>query len=282
MRIKRHAAVIAAALSLVGVYANSASGEGSEQHLGGERTTSPIVFTYSSSLDGGTKYTVSNGGNIVNLISPNSAGAEYDHIGPGALSEGYVLCYTKAATGAVNAYDTGSFSSGFATPVVGTNQITRNTTDGQFQLIQKFIFNAANKSLNINVTVRNIGPGSASNVIFRRQVDTDADTGGAQGWANFQNRFVTGTDFVMGYNDMSDAIAAGQTQASGVMLRHIQQPSGVTHVGKTTAAILESGCDPAPVTTPTARDDLGSTLQYNMGTIGSTGDRTVRIQYERV
>lgn len=283
MRFKRSlAAAAAAGLGLVAVYATAAgSSEGSSQTAGGERTTAPIAFTYAGAIDRGTKYVVSNGGNIINLVSPNVAGSEYDHLGAGALSEGYVLCYTKS-TGAVTAFDTGASSAGFAAPVVGTNLVTRTTSDGQMRLVQKFVFNAANKSLNINMTVANIGPGQATNVILRRLADVDTDTGGAQGWSSFQNRFVTGSDFVMGYNEASDAAAAGAVQASGVVLRHIEQGSGVAHVAKTTSGILETTCDPTAHATPTAPEDRGITMQYNMGTIGSTGDRTARVQYVRL
>lgn len=58
----------------------------------------------------------------------------YEHIGVRApYSEGYVLCYNG-----VNAWDTGTSSSGFGTPTTSSNAIVRRTSDNRVQLTQTF------------------------------------------------------------------------------------------------------------------------------------------------
>ena len=71
----------------------------------GWASTNPFD-AFSGSTDRGTSAVVSDHGNILAFAGPTVAGADYEHVRVGALSEGYVLCYRHPTTGAaVNAFD---------------------------------------------------------------------------------------------------------------------------------------------------------------------------------
>ena len=141
------------------------------------RIVAPTWKTFSTATGRGTRIVVSVGGNITAFTSPNQAGAQYEHIGVGSIGEGYVLCYT----GAPATFDLGESSAGFAAPTTTATAITRNTLDGRASLTQKFSLTpggtASPTTFNVTMTVKNRTGAPMTNVILRRQVDFDIDTG---------------------------------------------------------------------------------------------------------
>ena len=250
----------------------------------------PILTNFISGIDRGTRVAVSTHGNIVAFTSPNVAGAQYEHLGVGAFSEGYVVCYTPNVLGGTNvtAVDTGDFDNGrfgAAVTTVGPTTVTRTTTDGYVRLKQSFVFNGTNKSLQIKMDLTNISniteatDASLVGVTLRRQADFDVDTGGTSGWAAFANRFFADTrDGVTAWNDRVDAPAGAEAHA--LTLRHITGTFPVAgRSAKVTGNILDSSCNPAHTNTaalspPYSRNDFGGTLQYSLPTALAPG-RTV-------
>ena len=96
--------------------------------------------TFQTTAGRGTRITISRGGNIIEYKSPNTGGAQYEHIGVGAFSEGYVICYNPTVGNASKAFDTGDSQNGFNAPIPSGSTVTRTTTDGKVRLKQTFTF----------------------------------------------------------------------------------------------------------------------------------------------
>jgi len=262
-----------------------------QQSLDGPSADSvALYFTWTSAVDRGTRFQISDHGNLLSFTSPNSAGAVYEHINIGSLSEGYVLCYTAPSTGAVNRFDVGGAEAGWGPNLNGPPSVRRRTVDGIFELTQTYVFNATNKSLQITMTLLNISgvvtgvPQTATGVILRRQVDFDIDTGGAQGWAGFANRFAADGavrgDGVAAWNDRVDPPAG--FEAHGAVLRHVK--GNYAHEAKVTEAILDTTCSPAhkdTAATGYARADDGGTIEYRLGSIADRKRAVVTNMYVR-
>jgi hypothetical protein len=266
-------------LTLTSTYSASAQPK-TPQKLNGNRSLrlAPAV-TFTDSANRGTKIVLSDGGNIISYLSPNIPGAEYEHIGVGAFSEGYVVC----ADG-TSAYDTGDSELNFGSPTVSgvsptTATVTRSTLDGRLKLIQYFRFDR--QSLGIKMLLVNRSGSPLTNVILRRQVDFDIDTGGTNGWAGFINSFVqTSVDSVTAYNNPSNAPAG--LEAHGMVMRNEGAGSGVTVTPKVTTSILDNSCSPTNVAaTPAINVDYGATLEYNLGTLENYRSKSVELRYLR-
>jgi hypothetical protein len=240
-------------------------------------------FTWSSSSAGGTKVQVSTNGNLLRFTSPTAKGREYEHIHAGGLCEGYVLSYTHPNSGAsVTAYDVGGSESGFGLPTNTLNppKVVRKTSDGVLQLRQYFVNYTARQQIDIQMIVRNLSSRTVSNVILRRQVDYDVDTGGTEGWASSKNTFLRSTaDGVMAWNEPSRAPTG--KEAHGMLLRVIQRRQG-SWEAKVTANPLDVSASPTSVLTPVlVPSDYGATLQFNIGTLAPGQEVRVDIRYMR-
>lgn len=290
MRFRSPATVATAALAVgslvpVLVGAGTASAPAtkaptSAQRADSARTVAPVWKTFSTTAGRGTKITVSTGGNIIGYMSPTKAGSQYEHIGVGALSEGYIACYN-----AVNAYDTGASGSGFGTPVPTAQDIKRTTTDGKLLLTQSFQFIAGSETAPstfvVKMAVKNQGAQALTNVIVRRQVDFDIDTGGAQGWAGFLSNHSRTKGTVMAWHDPTEAPAG--LESHGISMG-VLQTAGAPWYTRVTSAILDSGCDPvaAPLDANfVSRGDFGDTIGFPLGTLNPGATKTVAIRYMR-
>jgi hypothetical protein len=245
-------------------------------------STTPF-YTWSSNLGARIRVSVSDHGNIVEFKSPNLPNSQYEHIGVGAYSEGYVLCYTDGGGTTDNVYDLGGSESGFgrATTSRAPVAVTRSTLDGAMRLRQQFNFPPPEqKALEITMRVTNTSGSPLTNVILARQVDLDIDTGGAQGWSNFVHYHGRTSEAVFAWNDVTEA-PAGRT-AHAMLLRGIKPlPVGVTPPRtKITTNILDPSCSPASLA-PTVNGDYGDRLEYSLGNFNPGTSKTVTVQYMR-
>ncbi|GAA1787542.1 hypothetical protein [Nostocoides veronense] len=229
----------------------------------------------------GTKIVVSTTGNIISYVSPNQPAAQYEHIGVGAVGEGYVLCYTGQAS---SAYDTGDASSGFGAPTTNASQTSRKTLDNRLQLTQKFTLTPGSPTVPSNVlvtmSVKNLSGSPVNNVILRRQVDFDIDTGGAQGWAGFLSNHGRTLATVSAFHDPTEAPAGKESH--GILMGVVQ--SAGTWYTRVTDSILDNTCNPtaAPLAANfVARGDYGDTIGFGMGTLNPGATKTVAIRYLR-
>lgn len=247
---------------------------------------STVVKTFHSNLNAGTTVKISSHGNVVSYLSPDSAGnGHYEHIGVGALSEGYVLCYT-GPTGTLNRFDTGSNETGFgpATVVASPFKVTRTTADGKIQFVQTYVFTGQERSIQINMTVKNVSASPINNVVLRRQVDFDVDTGGTDGFAGFQNYHANTTHTsAFAFNRAADAPPG--KEAHSMVLAHVGPSPVSTHFAFVTTNILETSCDGTPhengTPTAVAFGDFGDTILYQMNTVPAGGSKQANIEYFR-
>jgi hypothetical protein len=238
-------------------------------------------FTWSTTIGDGAIVTISDQGNIMRFESP----FDYEHIGVGAFSEGYVLCYTPSAGEPVNAYDTGEFESGFdlAATTVSPVTVSRKTSDGVLNFQQRFNADLGADRLSITMRVTNLTPSPVTDAALRRVVDFDIDTGGAMGWAAHENWFARSeADGVLAWNDEARADALGGSfEAHQMVLGH--RISSLPRDAQVIGGFLEATCSPSEVagseSAPVGPADYGASLAYDLGTVGPGVTKTVVIQY---
>ncbi len=266
--------------------------------------TSPTL-NFFGSTDRGTSIDVSEGGNIVGFGGPVVAGASYEHVNVGALSDGYVLCYRNPQTGTyVNAYDVGTAASGFgpATATPDPNdpnvmRVVRSTSDGLLGLKQGFAFQGKEKRMLVQMDVINSNPFPIEGVVLRRQADFDVDSGGPDGWAYGRNFWArTSRDSVFAWTDPS---FAGSKEAHGMLMTHrashVHQSGVYTEIpasartAKVTENPLDTSCSPPAKSTPLASPtDDGGTIEVRIGTIaaapspGTDTRAAVAVWYQRL
>jgi hypothetical protein len=221
----------------------------------------PDSLTFRYQFPGLPIVRVSDAGNLLRFEGPTG----YDHVGVGAIGEGYVLCY-----GATVAYDTGSSQSGWGAPTNSCSGSTctfnRTTSDGRMRLKQTISKNTTDRLVAIEMSLTNLGPGSIGGVILRRQIDLDVDTGGASGSGDFTNWFATTErDSVFAWNANNDHAK----EDHAVVMRHIgKSPGTPLHQPKVTSAILDNSCNPTNIAAAApVNGDYGATIQYNFGTM---------------
>ncbi len=257
--------------------------------LAGQATpaSTTVIKSFHSSSGGGTTARISDHGNIVDYLSPDSNDAgHYEHIGVGAIGEGYVLCYTGAA-GLVNAWDTGVSESGFGPATTSGSTataitITRKTNDNRLTLTQNITFNGVERAVRIKMTLKNNTPSPIPNVTLRRQVDFDVDTGGTDGWASFSNwHAATSLTTAFAWNDPSDAPPGKDAHA--MYLKFVTSPTVTTnHRAFVTSDILDHTCgaDTRIAALP-KKGDFGDTQVLNVGLVPAGASRTATVEYAR-
>jgi hypothetical protein len=167
--------------------------------------------TFSTSKDGGTSVVVSSDGNVLYFTSPSGSQHIY-----GAL-EGYILCYSGPSA-YVNAYDLGGSEAGFGSSTQGTSNVLRSTADGVLSLNQAFTFSAANKSLQIAVTIKNLTGSMVTDIKLRRQVDFDIGNDAPDDW----------------HAETADSYFAWEANAHGMVRAPtaVPKPDSFTHHGR--------------------------------------------------
>jgi hypothetical protein len=217
---------------------------------------------------------VSNHGNLLSFESPQGQEAAFTG------REGYALC---SRDGTVHGHDTGTVEAGFGPPKFKQPNpgkfplaVTRNTTDGNFQLKQVWSKpDATEKDVTVTMTVKNIS-NSTLGVFLSRSGDFDVgdsptDQGGRTG------------DSAWLWDDPSSA--AVETFHGGTMLTGLT--SGAEH-----AALIEHSDEWAGVTrevcfpgtglpTPTSAQDLAMRVIYALS-LSPGQSKTVKLEYGRM
>jgi len=227
---------------------------------------------------------VSDHGNLLSFESP----AGHEAVFPGR--EGYALC--SQSGGVVRGYDTGGAEDGFGPPKFNQPNpgkfpltITRNTTDGEFQLKQVWSKpNATEKTVTVTMTVKNITTdGSDFFVVLSRSGDFDVGTS-AQ---DQEDQGARTSDSVWQWDDVSSPVQ--EPLPGGTMLTaltwgtphntFIEPSSAWAGAGGTHEKCLtDSG-----LSTPTSVQDLAMRINYMFpGFLSSGNSRTVKFEYGRM
>jgi hypothetical protein len=218
---------------------------------------------------------VSRHGNVVQFERP----AAIEHIGVGTVIEGYVLCYDGNV-----AYDLGDIESGFLdgsrTCSGSSCTFVRRTIDGRMELRQVIRKLANNeRTLNVDMTVTNVAAGTRVGVLLRRHVDFDVDTGGALGFAFFQNHFATSeSDSAFAWNAPGDFAE----RENAMVLRRTLSPLGGVGVAKTVGNIADTSCSPADLSAGgPVYGDYASSIEFPLGAMTPSLSRRVVVQFQR-
>ena len=219
---------------------------------------------------------VSDHGNLLSFESPQGQESVFDG------REGYALC---SRDGTVHGHDTGGVEGGFGPPKFNQPNpgkfpltITRNTTDGNFQLKQVWSKpDATEKDVTLTMTVKNIS-NSALGVLLSRSGDFDVGS-------NVNDQGARTDDSVWQWDDSSSATV--ETFRGGTML------TGLTTSGSEHAARIEQSsawavaggtrevCFPAGIATPTSAQDLAMRMIYAL-ILDPGQSKTVKFEYGRM
>jgi hypothetical protein len=275
--VGRRATLTLLVASAVGLSATALAEEG-EQSLGDVSAALSTVFY---TFPGRPIVAISQAGNVLRFEGPIG----YDHVGVGAVGEGYVLCYNT-----VRAYDVGNSFSGFSTPTASCSgqkcTINRVTTDGKMRLTQVIEkpTDPGNRSLKITMELTNLSSQTVKNVVLRRQVDLDVDTGGSLGTGNFTNRFASTFDSAWGWNAPFDYPF---NEVHAVMLSKLKvNPTSAFKTprsrGIITADILDTSCAPPDIAqSGPVRGDFGASIQFNIQNMARNKSATAIVEYRR-
>jgi hypothetical protein len=266
-------ATVALVLLLVGGVAVSQNSSGGDVSI--QSTTQQASFT-SGSGPTFLRVAVSDHGNLLSYESPQLAQSL------GGL-EGYVLCSQGGSS--VHGYDYGPGEAGFGAPTISQPNgagtfpltVTRNTTDGKFQLKQ--VWNKPDnieKDVTVTMTLQNLSSTTISGVVLSRTGDVNAGGVGTD-----PNDFGTHTsDSALQWDDL-DVVGPS---AVGLMLTSLTFGTSHTPYIENRSGWNPTGCFPSgQVQTPViTRQDLAMRVNYNLGDIAAGRSKTVKFEYGRM
>jgi hypothetical protein len=267
-------ATVALVLLLVGgVAASQNSSGGGDVSI--QSTTQQASFT-SGSGPTFLRVVVSDHGNLLSFESPQVAQSL------GGI-EGYVLCSQDGST--VHGYDYGSGESGFGAATLSQPNgagtfpltVTRNTSDGKFQLKQ--VWNKPDnieKDVTVTMTLTNLSSTTISGVVLSRTGEVNAGGLGADA-----NDFGTHTsDSALQWDDL-DVVGP---PAVGLMLTALTFGTAHTPYIENRSGWNPTGCFPSGgVQTPViTRQDLAMRVNYSLGNMAASASKTVKFEYGRM
>lgn len=194
--------------------------------------------------------------------------------GDNIASDGYMICDDASGGYQVaRAWSRGSTESNFSFPTTRTSTSNvRTTADGRYRLTQNFARDTVEKDMVITMTLKNLGPGTATHVWLTRYVDIDAD-GNAGGNIFFRT---------------IESVAAMPPWPGGErgMLVGMLTPEIPHAVKVTTYTVFDStgfdSCVPFPATeTPTSQGDYVAYISFDLGNLAVGAAKTVKIYYRR-
>jgi hypothetical protein len=235
------------------------------------------TFTFSSG-SALFQFCLSDEGTIGELISP----AGYQHI---SNFEGYVAC----GTGAMNAYSVGGpqlAESGWGP--ASTSQpggphtlpvtITRNSTDGKFQLAQTFEWSTAEKEVLITMTLKNISAASLTSVRLSRYFSAHVSIDSDDDIFDRDTDSTWGTDPGAGaghHTVMLTALTFALTHTAFV------EKNGDWNV-KGNGAQTATKCTAIAQSVPTAPGNFVGRITYVLGTLSAGASKSVQLVYRRM
>jgi len=239
-----------------------------------QSTTVKASFTSGSGADFlGVK--VSDHGNLLSFESPAGQEAATPE------AEGYALC---SSTGSITKrHDTGAVESGFGPPKFNQPNpgkfpltVTRNTTDGHFQLNHFFNKTAATeKDVTVTMTVKNISNFSLFDIVLSRSGDFDVGPSSSdQGARTGDSAWLWDEPFTDNPPGglMLKALTFGTSHSASIETRSDWATIGT-----------RQSCTPFFTATPTARGDFAMRVVYNLpGTLSPGQSKTVKFEYGRM
>jgi hypothetical protein len=223
---------------------------------------------------GSPRIVLSTHGNILLFqTSPGAGGASHIY------SEGYILCY-----GGAQAYDRGSSEFGFSAPTI-TNcngnscTIVRNTIDNIFQLKQVITKNnSEERSINVEMTLRNLLGSAVGGIVLRRYADFDVDAYGTGTGSTINWWGASEFDSIYAWNAATNHPGID----SAMLMRHLKRTPGTMPYNPKVTHWSDNSCSPTNFASDGwTQGDLAATIQYNVGTLNAGQSAVVKVQYQR-
>ncbi len=221
---------------------------------------------------------VSNHGNLLDFESPATQEA--------VASEGYAVCSNRDPLPTVHGHDTGSVEEGFGTPTFVQPTagafpltVTRNTTDGKFQLKQ--VWNkpdAAEKDVTVTMTLKNISSATIQDLELSRSGDIDASgTVNDRGARTFDSAWL--------WDDPgSDAAPHGGLKLTGLTFSQFPGETIETLASwqSSTTGTRRDCLAPTSLPTTALGGDLVMRTTYELGDFNAGQSKTVKFGYGRM
>lgn len=222
---------------------------------------------------------VSNHGNLLSFESPAGQEQVFNS------SEGYVLCTNSGDTSVTHGHDTGTVEGGFGRPKFSQPTagafpliVTRNTTDGKFQLKQVWAKpDAIEKDVTVTMTVKNLSNSTVNDVRLQRSGDFDVGS-------TSSDRGARTTDSVWQWDDSDGP----EFPAVGLRLSALTfgTPHFPTVMPQGSWANVDTGdrrgCTSTAVSTPSSVQDLAMRINYNIGNLNAGQSKSVKYEYGRM
>jgi hypothetical protein len=223
---------------------------------------------------------VSDHGNLLSFESP--AGQE------AVSGEGYTLCSNSGAT--VHGYDVGLADVGFGTPTFAQPTagalpltVTRNTTDGKFQLKQVWAKpDATEKDVTVTMTLKNLSSSTISDVFLTRSGNFNVGT------SSNDRAALTGDSAFL----WDDRIGGPDSSATGLQLTALTLAT--LHGPDIASSANWAGgfggdpryqsnrCDDFTELTPVGSGNWAMRLVYKLGNMSAGQSKTVKYEYGRM
>jgi len=273
--VKRLLAILAAATLVAGT-------AWAQEQPSTDGPVDPASMNATYTLSGSANFTVaiSESGNLSRLRTPAGPNpGEYEHIFVGTPAEGYAVCQVA------NTYaDFGSFtgpSIGWGAPAciagacggAGSSvTIRRISTDGRWQLDQKWTRDTAERDVTVQMTLVNRTAGAQAGVQILRYADLD----------------ISNTTFPDFWEKTNVAVTAvDQTRNAAVTLSALTIPKYATGTFISTSCCPAPTCvAPAPLATlpapggVEANGDFSAWVFYSIGNISPGGKVIVKYNYQ--
>jgi hypothetical protein len=240
----------------------------------------------------GNNGSVMNDPGQIGFRSLEAGGEQYEHFAIGDPEEGYAIFYRDAA-GDHTAHDVYATLPGDLvniTPV--SNAVFRNdagefvkearsvTSDGMLAITNVLTFAVDATRVTVRMDVTNTAKQDLTDVLIKRYCDIDVDTGGANGWAGFQNHFSKDRDSIHAWNQPSEVVAPGR---HAHIVNMVAMPGNVpldqTFIGLMGVDQFKTRANLAPIVDSARHDGIGI-LQWAVSRLRSGESVRLNMYYD--
>lgn len=232
---------------------------------------------------------ISNHGNVVKFESP----AGFEQIGQlNTFRDGYAICTGNLPTvpNVSHGYDTGGIEAGFTAPTIsqpnGPNTfpltISRDTTDGVFQLQQSYKLDKIERDLTITMKVVNLSAVDQDFVKLSRYFEGDVDNNASAGRFGANDEAVwEWVNTTTGHGLMLSNLTPGFNASTTVHTVADHNPLGSGfRTGDGCIVFAGQVATPTDPATVSGANLVGRVI-YGMGTIHAGNSKIVKVLYRR-
>ena len=204
-----------------------------------------------------------------NLVDLRYPAGSLNHVG-GDIVEGYAVCDSAG----VHGWDSANGGAGFNAPVVLASSsssvtISRTTTSGVYELIQKWTRDVSERDVTVLMTLKNRTAVTRTGVTLSRYADIDADE-------NSSGQFFDRTN----YSIWGRAVNGVSMNATSAEVPHNLFLEFYSSLSTGAATGTKTGCTPAAQAAPNT-GDLAGRINYTIGNLNALKSTAVKVTYRR-